>query len=272
MYGAMIGDIVGSRFEFTQKKTKSFSLFTKDCRCTDDTVLTAAVARALIWHDSGGNFEEALQRNFLRTVKLYPRAGYGKGFLTWSECEHPIPYGSCGNGSAMRVSPCGLYANSLEEALELAERSAAVTHNHPEGIKGAQATAAAIYLARTGWDKEAIGGHICDHFYLLTKSVDELRTEYQFYTTCQMTVPQALICFLESADYEDAVRNAISLGGDADTLAAIAGSVAWAYYGRNGLTPQMMALRKQAMTFLPEEIIQTAAALEQISRARQTTL
>lgn len=269
MYGAIIGDIVGSKYEFSQKKTKAFPFFSKGCRYTDDTVLTEAVARALIWHNSGGHFEEALQRNFLRALERYPRAGYGKGFLAWAECEHPQPYNSCGNGSAMRVSSCGIYAASLEEALELAERSAAVTHNHPEGIKGAQATAAAIYLARTGWDKEDIGGYLCDHFYLLTQSVEEIRAEYQFYATCQMTVPQALVCFLESTDYEDAVRNAISLGGDADTLAAIAGSVAWAYYGRDGLTPKMEALRKQAMTFLPEEIIKTAAALEQISRMRQ---
>ena len=268
MYGAMIGDIVGSKYEFYAQKTKSFPLFSKGCCYTDDTVLTVAVARALIWHHSGGSFEEALVRSFRQAVANAPKAGYGSGFLAWADSAEPQPYNSCGNGSAMRVSPCGLYAVTLDEALELAERSAAVTHNHPEGIRGAQATAAAIFLARSGWSKDDIGGYICDHFYLLSRTLDEIRPDYSFYETCQKSVPQALVCFLESTDYEDAIRNAVSLGGDSDTLAAIAGSVAWAYYGRDGLTPQMQALRKQAATFLPEDFIKTAAALEQICKMR----
>ena len=157
----------------------------------------------------------------------------------------------------MRVSPCGLYAGSLEQALELAERSAMVTHNHPEGVKGAKAAAAAVYLAKAGWDKEEIGGYLCDSFYLLTRTLEQIRPEYCFYTTCQMSVPQALTCFLESTDYVDAVRNAVSLGGDSDTLAAIAGGVAWTYYGRDGLTPEMEQLRTRAEALLPKEFLRT---------------
>lgn len=266
MWGAIIGDMIGAPYEFIGRKDKSFPLFSQASRFTDDTVLTVAVARALIWYDGGGDFEQALVWQLRRAGAAYPDAGYGSGFQTWLASDEPAPYNSCGNGSAMRVSPCGLYARSLEQALELAERSAWVTHNHPEGVKGAQATAAAVYLAKAGWDKEDIGGYLCDHFYLLTQTLTQIRPAYHFYATCQMSVPQAMICFLESTDYEDAVRNAVSLGGDSDTLAAIAGSIAWTYYGRDGLTPKMAAIQTQAMTLLPKEFLQTIRAFAQICK------
>ena len=184
------------------------------------------------------------------------------------------PYGSLGNGSAMRVSPCALYAATLDEALELAERSAAVTHDHPEGIRGAQAVASAIFLARTGWDKPAIGSYLRAHYYPLDKTLAQIRPDYRFDATCPGSVPQALLCFLESTDYEDTLRNAVSLGGDADTLAAIAGSIAWTYYGRKGMGASMADIYRQAYPMLPAEFHRTARELAQLRRCpddQQTT-
>ena len=264
MWGAVIGDIIGAPFEFLGRKEKNFPLFSAQSHFTDDTVLTIAVARALIQYDFGEDFEQALVRQLCWAGSAYPDAGYGCGFQTWLASDAHLPYNSFGNGSAMRVSPCGLYAGSLEQALELAERSAMVTHNHPEGVKGAKAAAAAVYLAKAGWDKEEIGGYLCDSFYLLTRTLEQIRPEYCFYTTCQMSVPQALTCFLESTDYVDAVRNAVSLGGDSDTLAAIAGGVAWTYYGRDGLTPEMEQLRTRAEALLPKEFLRTIHTFTQI--------
>lgn len=234
MYGAIIGDIVGSKFEFNNIKTKDFPFVSQGCEFTDDTVMTVAVAKAIIRsREENSAFKPILVQEMQLLGRRYPYAGYGGMFSSWLYAEDPQPYNSFGNGSAMRVSPCGLIAVTLDEAITLARASAEVTHNHPEGIKGAEATAAAIFLARTGKNKEDIGGYICDHYYNLSQTLDEIRPNYWFNETCQNTVPQAITAFLESTSYEDAIRNAVSLGGDSDTLAAITGAIAWSYYRFN---------------------------------------
>lgn len=269
MIGAIIGDVIGSTFEFYPPENKNFPLWNKSTSFTDDTVMTIAVGRAILRYLRGNiDFREACIDEMRALGRMYPRAGYGFGFRVWLESECPEPYNSFGNGSAMRVSACGYAARSLEEATQLAEISAAVSHNHPEGIKGAKATAAAIYLARSGSSKEEIGGYICDHYYLLDKTLDEIRPTYFFNETCQNTVPQAILCFLESDSYEDAIRNAVSLGGDADTLGAITGGIAWAFYARNGVTAEMANLKRIVReTYLPDDFLRTlnefAAAIEE---------
>lgn len=253
MYGAIIGDIVGSVYEFNNIKVKDFPLFSLGSTYTDDSVMTVAVASALLRNRlHGDRLETAMVEEMQYFGRKHPAAGYGGMFINWLHSDNPQPYYSYGNGAAMRVSPCGLIAETLEEALYLAAQSAEVTHNHPEGIKGAQATAAAIFLARAGCSKDEIGGYICDHFYMLTKTLDEIRPDYYFDVTCQGSVPQAIIAFLESTSYEDAIRNAISLGGDSDTIAAITGAIAWAYYGRNGIQPDMQAMLSSV--WLPEDM------------------
>ena len=228
MLGAIIGDIVGSVYEWNNIKTKDFPFFNEKCFFTDDTVMTIAVADALLKGGTTDDFIDSMKE----IGRLYPNSGYGGGFANWLFSDSREPYNSWGNGSAMRVSPCGWFADSLEEAETLAERSAAVTHNHPEGIKGAQATAAAIYLARTDTKKDKIKAYIESKYgYNLSRTLDEIRPGYRFNETCQETVPEAIIAFLESRDFIDAIRNAISLGGDSDTLAAITGSIAEAAYG-----------------------------------------
>jgi len=228
MLGAIIGDIVGSVYEWNNIKTKDFPLFSEKCFFTDDTVMTVAVADALLNGGTTDNFIDSMKK----FGRLYPNSGYGGRFGSWVLSDEREPYNSWGNGSAMRVAPCGWFAKSLDEAETLAEKSAAVTHNHPEGIKGAQATAAAIYLARDGMKKDNIKDYIESKYkYDLSRTLDEIRPVYRFNETCQETVPEAIIAFLESSSFEDAIRNAISLGGDSDTLAAITGSIAEAYYG-----------------------------------------
>lgn len=260
MYGAIIGDIVGSAYEFRNIKTKDFPLFSPGCDYTDDSLMTIAVAQALTqpWTD----FEDFKQR-LIKTMQAmgraypYPTGAYGGRFSAWLRSPNPQPYGSFGNGSAMRVSPCGLYAATLEEALSLAKASAEVTHDHPEGIKGAQATAAAIYLARTGSSKETIRDYIQENFYPLEQTLDEIRPSYSFDESCQGTVPQAIQAFLEADSFEDAIRNAISLGGDSDTLGAITGSIAWSYFrAQNGGIPTdaMKAIRATASGYLPTDL------------------
>lgn len=233
MYGAIIGDIVGSRFEWNNIKTKDFEFFHKDCFFTDDSVMTIAVAKAL--HESKKNNYEDLEKQldyYMHEIgKKYPHCGFGGSFYRWIMNDIHEPYNSYGNGSAMRTSECGFIADSLEEALSLAERCAAITHNHIEGIKGAKATTACIYLAREGKSKEEIREYINDNYYQLDFSLDEIRPSYSFDVTCQGSVPQAIEAFLESETFEDAIRNAISIGGDSDTIAAITGSIAEAYYG-----------------------------------------
>lgn len=225
MLGAIAGDVIGSVHEGASTKTKVFPLFVRDSTFTDDTVLTIACADALL---SGGDYVDALHRYF----HAYPNAGYGGTFFRWASGRQREPYNSWGNGSAMRVSPTAYVHDTLDAVLEEARRSAEVTHDHAHGIAGAQATAAAIFLARTGSGKEEIRQFIQGRFnYNLQATLDEIRPRYCFDVSCQGSVPQSIIAFLESTDYEDAVRNAISLGGDADTMACIAGGIAEAFYG-----------------------------------------
>ena len=236
MYGAILGDIIGSPFEFDRgNKTKEFDLFTKGCDFTDDSVMTIAVGEALLAVGTEAavkKIEEAVVTNMQDWGKRYPYAGYGGRFRYWLRESNSKPYGSYGNGSAMRVSAAGWLYDSLERTREVARATANVTHNHPEGIKGAEATASAIYMARNGFSKEEIKEYIEREFhYNLDRTLDEIRPGYHMDETCQRTVPEAIIAFLESKDFEDAIRNAVSLGGDTDTLGAITGSIAEAFYG-----------------------------------------
>ena len=236
MYGAILGDIIGSPFEFDRgDKTKEFDLFTKGCDFTDDSVMTIAVGEALLAvgpEATVKEIEEAVVTNMQDWGKRYPYAGYGGRFRYWLRERNPKPYGSYGNGSAMRVSAVGWLYDSLERTREVARATANVTHNHPEGIKGAEATASAIYMARNESSKEEIKEYIEREFhYNLDRTLDEIRPGYHMDETCQRTVPEAIIAFLESKDFEDARRNAVSLGGDTDTLGAITGSIAEAFYG-----------------------------------------
>jgi ADP-ribosylglycohydrolase len=229
MIGAIAGDIIGSVFERHPIKTTSFPLFSKSSRFTDDTVLSLAKSYG----------------------RKYPNAGYGMSFYSWMQSPETKPYNSWGNGSAMRVSPVGFAFDSTEDVLREAERTAIVTHNHPEGIKGAQATALAIFLARQGASKEEIRKQIGYRFsYDLDRSLDEIRPSYFFDVSCQRSVPESIIAFLESKDFEDAVRLAISLGGDSDTMGCIAGGIAQAYYGKIPLK-----ISDQVKLRLPQEFM-----------------
>lgn len=233
MIGAIAGDIIGSRFEWVYMKSKDFELFPpKKCSFTDDSVMTVAIAAALAdWKSDGGELHDHAIRRMQEFGRRFPHAGYGGKFKRWLESDDPRPYNSWGNGSAMRVSACGWAANSIEEAVVLSDTVTAVTHDHPEGLKGAASTSVCIYLARTGKTKDEIRQYLEDHFYRIDFTLDEIRPAYRFDVSCQGSVPQAMASFFESTSFVDAIRNAISLGGDADTIAAIAGSVAGAYYG-----------------------------------------
>lgn len=227
MTGAIAGDIIGSVYEFDNIKTTDFPLFTNESDYTDDTIMTVAVAD---WLLNGGDLAKVMQR-YGREYP-YPTGGYGGRFSGWLREKDPLPYNSWGNGSAMRVSAVGWMFDSLEKTLEVAMETAVVTHNHPEGIKGAQATAAAIYLARTGKSKQDIKQYIETTFsYDLGRTCDEIRPFYRFNESCQGTVPEAIIAFLDSSDFENAICLAVSLGGDSDTLACITGGIAEAFYG-----------------------------------------
>ncbi|MCY2994412.1 MAG: ADP-ribosylglycohydrolase family protein [Planctomycetota bacterium] len=238
MIGAIAGDIIGSVYEGAGTKTKLFPLFGPYNRFTDDTVLTVAVAESILRES---DLVDVLHDYFHR----YPQAGYGGAFIEWAVQRRRAPYNSWGNGSAMRVSSVGFAYDGLDDVMQHAERTAAVTHSHPEGIRGAQATAVAIYLARTGSDKQAIRRHLVEVFgYELSTPLDAIRETYEFDISCQGSVPQSIVAFLEAEDFEDAIRNAISLGGDADTMACIAGGIAEAYWG----VPQEM--EQQALSYL----------------------
>ena len=232
MIGAIVGDIVGSIYEFDNIKTKDFELFTKYCGFTDDTVLSVAVAEALMKckPSDDNEFKETLIDLFHTYGRLYPDVGYGGRYLDWVENKKREPYNSCGNGSAMRVSAVGWYAESLEECEKTAELSAEITHNHPDGIAGAVVTAGAIFLARNGADKEKIKEYV-EKYYRVDFTLGEIRPTYEFSEINSKTVPQAFRCFYEAEGFEDTIRNAISIGGDSDTIAAIAGSIAEAFYG-----------------------------------------
>ncbi len=246
MWGALAGDIIGSVYEGSPLKTEKFPLFSDKSRFTDDSVLSVAVAAAIL---EGKDYASSFKKYGCR----HPGAGYGGSFFAWLHSEDPAPYNSWGNGSAMRVSPVGFAFNTMNKVLREAAASAAVTHNHPEGIKGAQAVALTVFLARSGANKEEIRKEISSRFgYDLSRSHAEIRPGYSFDVSCQGSVPEALICFLDSRDYEDAVRKAVSLGGDSDTQACIAGAAAHSFYGqlpadilRNTkilLTPDLLAI------------------------------
>ena len=243
--GAITGDVIGSVYEFDNVKSTDFPLFGEKTDFTDDSVLTLATMDLLL---NGGDYATVYQ-DYSRN---YPNRGYGGNFRGWIMMERPRPYNSFGNGSAMRVSPVGWAFDTLEDVLKEAERSASVTHNHPEGIKGAVATAGSVFLARTGSSKADIKAWVeKETNYDLNRTVDEIRPVYQFNETCQETVPEAIIAFLESKDFEDAIRLGISMGGDSDTLACIAGAVAEAYYKE---IPE--EIQRKVLKILPPEAVE----------------
>ena len=245
MLGAIIGDIVGSRFERHNVKAKQFDFFASNCMPTDDSIMTLAIAKAFLScnRDDSDLADQAIVC-MQELGRRYPYAGYGGRFIQWLGSAHPAPYGSFGNGSAMRVSPCAYAAETLEEAKALSAFVTEVTHNHPEGIKGAEATTAAIFLALHGSSIAEIREYIDQNYYPMDFTLDELRPIYQYDVTCQGTVPTAIMAFLESTGFEDAIRNAVSIGGDSDTIAAITGSIAEAYYGVPG------EMREQILSYM----------------------
>jgi len=224
MIGAIAGDVIGSVYEWNNLKNKHFDLFKKSSEFTDDSVLTIATMDSIV---NNIPFNVSYKKWF----RKYPHSGYGGSFQQWGYSDDLQPYNSWGNGSAMRVSPIGYHYETLQEVLSKSEESASATHNHPEGIKGAQSVAVAIYMAKNGKEKQEIKQYIENNFgYDLNESLDSIREWYEFDVSCQGSVPQAIIAFLESNDYEDAIRNAISIGGDSDTIACITGGIAEAYY------------------------------------------
>lgn len=249
MLGALIGDIAGSPYEWSNCKSKDFPLLEPRCRMTDDSVMTAAVASAVLMGDLENldAFRQNVITEMRRLGNQFPGLGYGPRFERWLKAEDPQPYHSLGNGSAMRVSPVAWAAESLSQCLALAKASAEVTHDHPNGIAGACCVAGAVYLARTGADKEAIRDHVT-RYYPLNFTLDEIREAYQFDVSCAGSVPQAMEAFLEAADFEDAIRGAVSIGGDSDTIACMAGAVAAAFYG----IPR--DIREAALPFLEGEV------------------
>lgn len=264
MIGAIIGDIVGSRFEFNNHRSKDFELFNKYCFVTDDSIMTMAVAKAIMETDRevmlgmsnrrrNDIYLNRLAQNTVAYMQLlgrnYPDCGYGSNFGQWIFSENPQPYGSYGNGAAMRISPVGAIAETVEDVKLLSKVVTGVSHNHEEGLKGAEAAAMTIFLARTGHAKEQIRKYIEEDYYTLDFTLDEIRNTYLFNETCQGTVPQAIQAFLESDSFEGAIRNAISIGGDSDTLAAITGSIAEAYYG----VPDDLV--EVALTYLDDELL-----------------
>lgn len=254
MTGAIIGDVVGSRFEFDNYKSKDFEMFHTECDFTDDSVMTIAIAKALQPYDKITDYD-AFKTELVEVMhevgRRYPQCGYGGRFLEWIMYNRTEPYNSFGNGSAMRVSPVGWFANSLAECEKLAKATAEVTHNHPEGIKGAVSVAGAIYLARTRKRMDIIKEYV-KRFYDINFTLDEIREDYDFYEICQKSVPQAFEAFFESTSFEDTIRNAISIGGDSDTIAAIAGSIAEAYYGVDE------DMKETALSYLDDYLLEIA--------------
>lgn len=261
MYGAILGDIIGSPYEFDRgDKTKDFPLFSRPSEFTDDTVMTIAVAEAFLNMQIGEDDEVTRDRlvHYLQAWgRRYPHAGYGIRFSRWLGDTLPEPYNSWGNGSAMRVSSVGWLYDDLETVRKMARLSAEVTHNHPEGIKGAEATVSAIFLARTGRTKAEIKAYIEKNFqYDLSRTCDEIRPGYCHVESCQETVPEAITAFLEGESFEDVIRTAVSLGGDCDTLTCIAGSVAEAFYG----VPE--ELKTECRKRLPEDLLKVLRQFE----------
>ena len=265
MYGAILGDIIGSPYEFDRgSKSKDFPLFSPDSTYTDDSVMTLAVADAFL--SVAPNTEDAdIRRQLIRSMQTYgqvfPHAGYGGMFRRWLKAPNPQPYGSYGNGSAMRVSSAAWLFDDLGTVRHMARLSAEVTHNHPEGIKGAEATASAIFLARTGSTKAEIKNYIEEQFhYNLSRTCDEIRPNYRHVESCQETVPEAITAFLEGDSFEDVIRTAVSLGGDCDTLTCIAGSIAEGFYG----IPE--ELKQQCRERLPENLRKVLRRFEETLR------
>jgi ADP-ribosylglycohydrolase len=261
MYGAILGDIIGAPYEFDRgDKTKDFPLFSKGSEFTDDTVMTIAVAEAVL--NTMGQSDETIKAELVRSMqhwgRKYPYAGYGGNFRYWLTTKNPEPYGSFGNGSAMRVSPVGWLYTTIEKTRHAARLTAEVTHNHPEGIKGAEATASAIFLARGGSGKDEIRAYICNEFgYDLSRTCDEIRPTYHHVESCQETVPEAITAFLEGTDFEDVIRTAVSLGGDCDTLTCISGGIAEAYYG----VPAV--LEAECKSRLPEDMLKVLSRFDE---------
>jgi type I restriction enzyme M protein len=258
LLGAIIGDIVGSRYEWNNIKTKEFDFLTYRCEFTDDSVMSLAVAKALLDCGSYDKLGDYAVKAMREVGQPYPNCGYGGMFRKWIYSDDPQPYNSFGNGAAMRVSACGFAAKTLDEAVLLSRKVTEVTHNHPEGIKGAEATAVCIFLARTGSSILEIRDYADKHYYPMNFTLDGIRDSYTFNETCQDTVPQAIMAFLESSGFEDAIRNAVSIGDDSDTLAAITGGIAEAYYG----VPT--DIRKHALTFLDERLLNILTDFENV--------
>ena len=257
MLGAIIGDIVGSRFEFHNHRSKDFDFFAPGCFVMDDSIMTLAVAESLL--SCQGDWDK-LARETIRHMQAlgrkYPNCGFGGMFYQWVFSPDPKPYNSFGNGAAMRVSPCGFVARTEKEAKRLSREVTAVTHNHPEGLKGAEATTIAVFMARQGATIKEIRQRMVRDYYELDFTLDSIRAHYRFNESCQRTVPQAIESFLESVSFEDAIRNAISIGGDSDTLAAITGAISQAYYG----IPD--PLREKALSFLDSRLLDIFFACE----------
>lgn len=250
MLGTIIGDTVGSRFEWHNHRSKDFDFLTYKCELTDDSIITLAIAKAVLKSEGDINKLPNLAVRYMQQLgRLYPDAGYGGAFRKWIRSNNPKPYGSFGNGAAMRVSPVGFAAKSMDEAKAMSKAVTKVTHNHPEGLKGAEATTVAIFMALHGESMLEIRDYIDKNYYPMNFTLDDIRDSYQFNETCQDTVPQAMMAFFESTGFEDAIRNAISIGGDSDTIAAITGGIAEAYYG----IPS--EIRKHELTFLDERLL-----------------
>ena len=257
MVGAIVGDVVGSRFEFNNHKSKEFELFSPECFVTDDSIMTVAVMRAITMAKKGdyADLRKKTIRYMQKYGQRYPDAGYGRRFANWIWSKDPKPYYSYGNGAAMRVSPVAYAARDLGEVVTMARSVTEVTHNHPEGIKGATVVAICIWMALHGHSKEDIRAY-ASRCYDISFTLDEIREEFGFHESCQKTVPQAIVAFLESKSFEDAIRNAISIGGDSDTIAAITGSIAEAYYG----VPA--EIRAEALSFVPTKLRYVIAEFE----------
>ena len=259
MLGTIIGDIVGSRFEWDNHKSKNFDLFTLGCSPTDDSIMSLAVAKALLASkEDWSRLSENAVKYMQEVGRDYPNCGYGGNFFYWILSDNPQPYASYGNGAAMRISAVGFVADSIEQAKYLSQAVTQVSHNHPEGIKGAEAVAIAIFLARKGYSLLEIRNYIERHYYPMDFTLDQIREAYIFDVTCQGSVPQAFQAFFESENFEDAIRNAISIGGDSDTIAAICGGLAEAYYG----IPD--SIRQEALSFLDERLLEIVVEFENI--------
>lgn len=255
--GAIIGDIVGSRFEWKNIKRKDFELFTDKCMFTDDTVMTLALCDAFLsWNGNIDTLGNQAVKSMQALGRRYMNCGYGGSFRRWLQSSNPKPYNSWGNGAAMRVSSCGYVGRSITQVAMFSRIVTEVTHNHPEGLKGAEAIAVAVFLARTGKSMSYIERVIWEDYYQIDFKLDEIRNGYSFDVSCQGSVPQALEAFFESTSFEDAIRNAVSIGGDSDTIAAMTGSIAEAYYG----VPE--DIRNRAIKFLDDPLLEILKEFE----------